>query len=119
MQLRHGLVYRNGPLLGSLVQVVAFHPLWLQNKIQQTEGQGHGLLGWRVEQYREAELRRNIMEEAPREAGALSQRQRTKELAQGKGHKAARRETTEEGTPRVRKEEGEWKHPGMTLRVQL
>jgi hypothetical protein len=112
-------VYRNGPLLGSLVLAVAFHLLWLQNRIQQTEGQGHGLLEWREEQYRAAEPRRNIREEALREAGVLSQRQRTKELAQGKGYKAARRETTEEGTPRVRKEEGEWKHPGMTRRVQL
>jgi hypothetical protein len=76
-------------------------------------------LEWREEQCRAAEPRRNIREEALREADALSQHQRTKELARGKGHKAARREAMEEGTPRVRKEEGEWKHPGTTQRVQL
>jgi hypothetical protein len=77
------------------------------------------VLAWREERCRAAELRHNIKEEALRQVGVLSQHQKTKELVQGKGHGAVRRETTEGGTPRVQKEEGGWKHPGMMRRAQL
>jgi hypothetical protein len=63
-----------------------------------------------------AELRHSIRGEVLREAGTPSQRQKTKELAQGRVHRAVRHEAKEEGAPRARKEEGVWKPLGTTLR---
>lgn len=65
------------------------------------------------------ELRHNTREGVLHEAAGLSQRQKTKELARGKGYKAVRHETRKGGTPQGHKEGDGRRHQGRKQRFRL